>query len=148
MTFRISWRCNWSPNSTDLYFWYSFVDNKWQEINTKDIAGELEMRKIGKSWREIRFEKREKSWSAQERNTYGSWPPNFQSCAKDSKSILRQRIWQKNMYLGSNPFMIDTCLWNHFEWKLQWIWYNQKVLKGDKGESSPRQFYVNLHKPG
>ena len=51
MIFRILWhlvmckrkfslRCSWSPNSTDLYFWYSFVDNKWQQTNTKDIAGQ------------------------------------------------------------------------------------------------------------
>ena len=29
---------SWSPNSTDLYFWYSFVI--CQQTNTKDIAGQ------------------------------------------------------------------------------------------------------------
>ena len=30
---------SWSPNSTDLYFWYLFVDI-CQQTNTKDIAGQ------------------------------------------------------------------------------------------------------------
>ena len=46
---------SWSPNSTDLYFWYLFV--VCQQTNTKDIAGQSAKKPTQPMWQILSMEK-------------------------------------------------------------------------------------------